>query len=175
LYATLTNLSNRNKDAKPNHATLTATANLMGQGQIDATFQLPYRENEPYIAQGKIGKMSLDQLNPPLQNLAFIRVQSGTLEGLTFNFSYTDKVSTGRLTINYQNLKIESLKKEKSTVVNDLKTLLINTVLKNDKDKGVPLEKRTGTISFERDRKRQIFNYWWKSLFSGIKSSVLDN
>jgi hypothetical protein len=175
LYATLTNMSNRNKDAKPDHATLTATAKLMGQGQIDATFQLPYSESEPYFAKGTIGKMSLDQLNPPLQNLAFIRVQSGTLEGLTFNFSYTDKVSTGKLTINYQNLKIDGLKKEKSTVINDLKTLLINTVIKNDKDKGVPIEKRTGSIDFERDRKRQIFNYWWKSLFSGIKSSVLDN
>lgn len=175
LNATLTNLTNRNQGSKSDHATLTATAKVMGHGQIDATFQLPYREGEPYLAEGKIGKMSLDHINPPLQNLAFIRVKSGTLEGLAFNFSYTDKASTGRVTINYQNLKIDGLKKEKSAVSNDLKTLLINTVIKNDKDKGVPLEKRTGVVGFERDRKRQIFNYWWKSLFSGIKSSVMDS
>lgn len=174
LNASLTNLTNRNRGRKSDHATLSATAKVMGQGQIDATFQLPYREGEPYLAEGKIGKMSLEYINPPLQNLAFIRVKSGTLEGLAFNFSYTDKESTGRVTINYQNLKIDGLKKEKSAVSNDLKTLLINTVIKNDKDKGVPIEKRTGTVGFERDRKRQIFNYWWKSLFSGIKSSVMD-
>jgi hypothetical protein len=102
-------------------------------------------------------------------------VQSGNLNNLYFKFTYTDKVSNGRVTINYEDLKIDGLKKEKNPVINDLKTLLINTVLKNDKDKSVPMEKRTGTIEFERDRQRQIFNYWWKSLFSGIKSSVLEN
>lgn len=173
LNAILTNLTNRD-GGEVDHATLAASAKLMGHGRIDATFQLPYREGEPYLAKGKIGEMSLDHLNQPLQNLAFIRVQSGTLQGLAFNFSYTDKASTGKVTINYQDLKIDGLKKEKSTVINDLKTLLINTVIKNDKDKDVPLEKRTGNIDFERDRMRQIFNYWWKSLFSGIKSSVMD-
>jgi hypothetical protein len=175
LNATLTNVRNRNEVDKPEYATLKASAKLMGEGLIDATFQLPYREGDPYLAEGKIGKMSLDFLNPPLQNLAFIQIQSGTLQGLAFNFSYTDIASTGRVTINYENLKIEGLKKEKSTVINDLKTFLINTVIKNDKDKEVPIEKRTGKVDFERDRKRQIFNYWWKSLFSGIKSSVMDS
>jgi len=77
--------------------------------------------------------------------------------------------------INYEDLKFKGLKKEKSREKDDLKTLLINTIVRNDKDKDVPREKRTGTISFERDRKRQIFNFWWKSLLSGIKGSVLNN
>ena len=174
LNATLTNMRNRNERDNPKYATLVASAKLMGQGLINATFQLPYREGEPYLAEGTIGKMSLDHLNAPLQNLAFIRVQSGTLQGMTFNFSYTDKASTGRVTINYEELKIESLKKEKSIVINDLMTFLINTVIKNDKNKEVPIEERTGKVDFERDRQRQIFNYWWKSLFSGIKSSIMD-
>lgn len=174
LTATLTNLSNRAYQNKPDHATLVASAKLMGQGLIEATFQLPFKD-EPYYAEGKIGKMALNHLNPPLQKLAFIRIESGTLNNLNFKFNYTDRVSNGRLTINYENLKIEGLKKERSAVINDLKTLLINTVVKNNKDKSVPMEKRTGTIEFERDRKRQVFNYWWKSLFSGIKSSVLEN
>ncbi len=175
LTALLTNISNRKNSRKTKHATLKANAKLMGQAEIDATFELPYDEGENYFAKGTIGKMSLDHLNPPLQNLAFVRIQSGTLEGLTFQFNYNDKISSGKVTINYNDLKIDGLKKEKSTVINDLKTLLINTVIKNDKDKEVPLEKRTGTVDFERDRKRQIFNFWWKSLFSGIKSSVMDS
>ena len=145
----------------------------MGQGQIDATFQLPYRENEPYFAKGTIGKMSLDQLNP-LYRICFYPCTIRQLRRPHFQFQLYGQSVDRTLTINYQNLKIDGLKKEKSAVINDLKTLLINTVLKNDKDKGVPLEKRTGNIGFERDKNRQIFNYWWKSLFSGIKSSVLD-
>jgi hypothetical protein len=30
---------------------------------------------------------------------------------------------------------------------------------------------RTGTVEFYRDTRRSIFNYWWKSVFSGIKSA----
>lgn len=175
LNANLTNISNRKDSRKTNTATLKASAKLMGQAEINATFELPYDKDQQYVATGTIGKMSLDHLNPPLQNLAFVRIESGTLEGITFNFVYNDKESSGKVTINYKDLKIDGLKKEKSTVINDLKTLLINTIIKNDKDKEVPLEKRTGTVDFERDRKRQIFNFWWKSLFSGIKSSVMDS
>jgi hypothetical protein len=38
-------------------------------------------------------------------------------------------------------------------------------------DEDVARDKRTGTIEFYRDQKRSIFNYWWKSVFSGIKSA----
>lgn len=174
LQATLTNLSNRTYQNKPAYATLTASASLMGKGQIQASFFLPIEDKTPYHAEGKISKMSLHHLNPALENLAFISIESGRLNEINFNFDYTDKDSNGELTINYQDLKINGLKKEKSVVINDLKTFLINTVVKNDKDKGIPTEKRTGTIAFERDKKRQIFNYWWKSLLSGIKASVLN-
>jgi Domain of Unknown Function (DUF748) len=175
LNATMTNLSNRSYYNKPDHASLKASARLMGQGLIEASFQLPFEQDKSYHAEGKIGKLALHHLNPPLENLAFINIESGTLNEMNFSFDYTDKSSNGKLTINYENLKINGLKKEKTSVINELKTLLINTVVKNDKDKSVPTERRTGTIEFERDRKRQVFNFWWKSLFSGIKSSVLEN
>ena len=104
--------------------------------------------------------MSLHHLNPVLENLAFIRIESGRLNALNFDFDYNDKASKGSLTINYQDLKITGLKKEKSKDESDMKTFLINTIVKNDKDKNMPIDKRTGTIEFERDRKRQIFNFW---------------
>ncbi len=175
LNATLTNLGNRTYYNKPDHASLIASARLMGHGLIEASFRLPFEQGKPYHAEGKMGKLDLHHLNPPLESLAFINIESGILNEINFNFDYNDRSSNGKVTINYENLKINGLKKEKSTVINELKTLLINTVVKNDKDKSVPTEKRTGTIDFERDRKRQVFNFWWKSLFSGIKSSVLEN
>ncbi|WP_276372566.1 DUF748 domain-containing protein [Chryseolinea sp. H1M3-3] len=174
LNASFSNVVNRSYYNRPAHCTLTASARLMGKGQIEASFILPFDEKKPYHAEGKVHSMDLHHLNQPLENLAFISIETGKLNQINFNFDYTETSSNGRLTINYVDLKINGLKKEKSAVINDLKTLLINTVLKNDKDKSTPVEKRTGTISFERDKKRQIFNYWWKSLFSGIKNSVLD-
>jgi hypothetical protein len=174
LNATIRNVSNRIYYNKPKFATLKASAKLMGKGLIQASFYLPI-DDSPYRAEGKIGSMNLSYLNRVLENLAFISIESGRLNELYFNFTYTDRSSTGSLMINYADLKIRGLKKERSAETNDLKSFLINTLIKNDKDKDTPAEKRTGNISFERDRKRQIFNYWWKSLLSGIKGSVLEN
>ena len=174
LQATLVNVSNKAYQNKPHHATLEASAKIMGKGLIQASFTLPLDENKQYHAKGKISQMSLLHLNPALENLAFIKIESGRLNTLNFDFDYNDKSSNGTLTINYEDLKITGLKKEKSHDESDIKTFLINTIVKNDKDKNVPTEKRTGAIEFERDRKRQIFNFWWKSLLSGIKASVLN-
>jgi hypothetical protein len=173
LQATLVNLSNKAYQNK-HDATLEASAKIMGKGLIQASFTLPLDENKQYHAKGTIGRMSLLHLNPALENLAFIRIESGRLNALNFDFGYNDKFSKGTLTINYQDLKITGLKKEKSLDESDMKTFLINTIIKNDKDKSMPTDKRTGTIEFERDRRRQIFNFWWKSLLSGIKASVLN-
>lgn len=174
LQATLVNLSNKAYQNRPPYATLEASAKIMGKGLIQATFTLPLDESKQYHAKGKISQMSLLHLNPVLENLAFIRIESGRLNALNFDFDYNDRSSKGSLTINYEDLKITGLKKEKSKDESDIKTFLINTVVKNDKDKDVPIDKRTGAIEFERDRKRQIFNFWWKSLLSGIKASVLN-
>jgi hypothetical protein len=172
LNATISNVSNRTYYNKSKYAKLEASAKLMGRGLIEASFLLPLVENQPYHAKGKITNMSLHHLNPALENLAFVSIEEGKLNALNFNFDYNDKVSNGTLIINYENLKMKGLKKQKETIENELKTFLLNTFLKSDKDKTVPTAKRTGEISFERDTKRQVFNFWWKSLYSGIKETL---
>lgn len=172
LQAILSNISNRTYYNKPKHATLKASTKLMGKGKLEASFELPIGGGN-YRATGRLNGLALSYLNPMLENLAFISVESGRLNEMTFNFDYNDKISNGTLTINYRDLKIRGLKKQAKEEKNDLKSLVINTIIKTDKDSKTPIEKRTGTISFERDQQRQIFNFWWKSLLSGVKSSVL--
>ena len=114
LQATLVNLSNKAYQNK-HDATLEASAKIMGKGLIQASFILPLDEKKQYHAKGTIGRMSLLHLNPALENLAFIRIESGRLNALNFDFGYNDKFSKGTLTINYQDLKITGLKKRKVT------------------------------------------------------------
>jgi hypothetical protein len=174
LQAKLNNITNRSYYNKSKYATLVASSKLLGKGLIQATFLLPIQDRLSYHAKGNISGFYVHHLNPILENLAFMRVESGKLNEMEFSFDYNDRYSSGALTINYQDLKITGLKKEKNKIISELKTFLLNTVVKNDKDKTMPVENRTGTITFERDQRRQIFNFWWKSLLSGIKNSVLN-
>src|SRR5690606_16689876 len=106
LQALFTNISNRTYYNKPNHAILKASTNLMGKGKLEATFQLPIGGGN-YRATGRLNGFALSHLNPVLENLAFISVETGRLNEMEFDFNYNDKVSNGNLTINYRDLKIK--------------------------------------------------------------------
>ncbi|MFZ6008957.1 MAG: hypothetical protein ACOYXT_01320, partial [Bacteroidota bacterium] len=70
-------------------------------------------------------------------------------------------------------LKLALLKEENGDVKEDkLRSLIVNAfVVRKNMDEKLSEEKRSGTIMFYRDNSRSIFNFWWKSLFSGIKSA----
>ena len=172
LNATLTHLNNRDSSAQ-GKATLIASAKLMGKGLITATFLLPYGKQQ-YRAEGHVRNLPLPALNRAMENMAFVNIESGKLNDLYFNFYYNDDHSKGSILVNYQDLKINGLTKEKQSHASEFKTWLINLFIKNDKDRTVSEAKRLGVIDFERDKRKAIFNVWWKSLLSGLKSSVLD-
>lgn len=173
LDAVFTGLNNHYYANRSRFASLYASGFLMGKGRIDAVFEFPVDGSSTYRAKGKIGSMDLQHLNNILENLGHIRIETGQLNEMTFAFDYTDKASSGALQINYENLKMTSLNSDKEASTNEFKTLVINSVIKNSKDEKTDAEKRTGAIEFERDQQKFIFNFWWKSILSGIKSSVL--
>lgn len=174
LRANAANLTNRTTDVKQKQSVLHVTSRVMQQGNIAVDFTLPYGKSQVYNATGKISNLRLDRLNPILESLAFVRVESGRLNALNFNFDYDDRASNGNILINYEDLKLAGLTKDKESKENDVKSLALGLFVRKDKDRDVPIEKRSGKIYYERDRRRAVFNIWVKSLFSGIKSSVVD-
>jgi hypothetical protein len=173
LNATLTHVNNRDS-SEQGKATVIASAKLMGKGLITSTLTLPYGKQQSYHAEGHIRNLPLTALNRALENMAFVTIVSGRLNDLYFNFSYNDVRSHGSVLVNYEDLKIHGFTKENQSRGSEFKSWIINLFIKNDKDKTVSKAKRSGVIDFERHRRKAIFNFWWKSLLSGIKSSVLD-
>jgi hypothetical protein len=155
-------------------ADLAVTAQVMGRGALEAAFTLPYDTTASYHAKGNVRDLEMSLLNPIVENLLFTRISSGKLNALYFDFDYNDYKSTGSILLNYEDLKVEALKKQKRRERNELKSAFLNVLLKKTKDRDVAQEKRTGTIDFDRNRKRAIFHYWWKSLQSGLASSVVN-
>jgi hypothetical protein len=162
INAAISRFSNRN-DTLTTQALLKATGALMGVGKIDVTFSFPLDGSPIYTSTGSIMRMPLEKLNPVLENLVRLKVTSGQLNSLKFNFDYTDLRSTGTLEINYENLRMEGLNK-KNESTNELKTLLISAVIKKDKDQSLSRLDRTGSIHIDRERKRKIFKVWWNSI-----------
>ena len=169
LNASIFNLTN-DTTSIIDHVDLDVETTFMNTGLLKASFDLPLRKGKRYTANGSLSGFPLPELNPAVEPLAKMRIESGAMKLLSFQFTYDDLSSLGEVEMNYENLKILSLKeKEKKTIVDKLKTFLINTFIAKNKNENTPEENRKGTIEFTRDPKRSIFNYWWKSLFTGVK------
>jgi hypothetical protein len=154
-------------------AFLEASSSFMGKGKLVMTCQFS-NTKEPAIVKGSLSNFPLVSMNDMLGPQAKIQVESGTMLKLNFSFKFNDIRSDGAVDMSYKDLRIASLRKDKDkdkAVRNNLLTLAINTFIKDDAGRYVTGEKQTGVILFYRDRKKAIFNYWWKSVFSGIKSS----
>jgi len=146
----------------------------MNSGRINATFLFPLDGSATYQAEGTVSKMSFDKLNPILKSAADVEVESGYMNNLIFNFNYTDRVSRGKLEVDYEDLHILVLDKNKSTT-NEFKTLLVNAFVKTNMNKDKSPVHKTAEINIERDRNRFIFNVWTKSVLDGLKNSMLKN
>lgn len=163
----LLGLSNRTQTP----AVLNATGSFMKTGMIEAEFTFPVDTIKEYTAKGKVSNVPFQELNTMTGAAADIEFKSGLLNNLYFNFAYNDYKSLGEIQLNYKDLKVVSLNEDKS--VQKIKSAVINLLLRDTKNKSTPIEARKGKIDFDRDRKRFIFNLWWKSLQSGLKDSIL--
>lgn len=176
LAATFAGISTESKNPDKNaFATLVADCKVMNSGMLHAVFKMPLNNTINYEATGSVRNMDLTSLNPSLGNLTRISIRSGILSDLRFNFSYNTNVSTGEVLIAYEGLKLQAFKKDKGHEVNKILSAAINAIIKSDKDKTVDKTKRTGVIDIERDKKRFVFQFWWKSLLDGLQSTFLNN
>lgn len=170
LQATISTVHNL-KDWREN-MTMEAHAKFMGAGDLHVRGIFPYNTAMAYRITGSLKEFPLTHLNGMLGPAVSARIESGNMTNLKFHFVYNMLRSDGEVELNYENLKITSLKENKKNeqAVSLLKTLLLNTfIVKKDMNGEVEKDKRTGVILFYRDTKRSIFNYWWKSLLSGLK------
>lgn len=172
VYAVLSNIKNGEEKGQ---AHLHAHASLMGRGKIAVSVTFPLSRNKRSSLSGSLENFPLPKINPMLTPSTNLKIESGNMKKLSFNFWFNAVRSDGEIELNYKDLKLISFKEEqknKRVEKDNLKTFIMNTfVFRKNMDEDLPEEKRTGTVMFLRDNNRSIFNFWVKSLLSGIKSA----
>lgn len=111
-------------------------------------------------------------LNPVLEPLAMVSIRSGRVDKFNFDFAADNKQAIGQLFFGYNNLRISVLElKDGNTKEARFASFIANSLLlrsKNPRGK----ELLPDEISFQRDQKRSVLNYWWKSIFSGVRNTL---
>lgn len=188
ITATVLHLNN-DRSLAQGETILKAKCAFMSKGSVELVAVMPWQEEKNCTVEGNLKNFNLENINPLLEPLANMKIESGIMKRLHFKYAYNSTRADGEVALNYENLKVisykddEKLEKDKKRKRNrnkdpedlkkdNLKSFIINAfVIRKNMDESVPEEKRTGTILFYRDTSKSLFNYWWKSVFSGVKAA----
>jgi hypothetical protein len=154
---------------------LNANALLMGKGQLSILLKARIFDNQNTFAiNGTLSGMEASELNPILEKSASISITSGKINTMNFGFSANNTKATGNMKLLYEGLKFDMMNKQTgktTTFKEQLKSLIANIiVIESNPMPGE--EARPGIIEYERDPERYIFGYFFRSLLSGIKTTV---
>lgn len=172
LSADLTNITNIDQQLKKHGSPMMkAKTNVMGEGKLNATFKFPMDGLTQYI-NGRLSSMDMTTLNNAVVPMAFVRIDHGQILGMDFDMYLKRNRSSGTVKLRYKDLKVSLLKKKskKENLGKKMISFLANTIKIKSSNTGKDL--RDGTIDFKRIKRKSTFNYWWKSLSSGLKGNV---
>lgn len=168
--AVCTGINNRVKSSKPVLSLLRVKGQFMGDGLVEAVFELPLNDPAIYTAQGSISKMNLLTLNPVLALSTNLQIKSGYVNQFRFQFDYSDYSSRGNVDITYRDLQFTNKLKTQSNALSWENVLIRNATYRSSN-----LLSSSGVIDIERNRKKWIFNIWWESIKEGLRNSVIED
>lgn len=177
IKATIYNISNDSiYKTKEAFISMKAEALLMGKSKMNV--QLKARLFDPsntFSLKGMLAPIKVKELNPILEKNAFLNANSAQIDKVNFNLVGNDTKATGELVMLYRGLDI-SVKDKDNDDQMDMKEQFLSFIVNKGALDSNPLPKeevRVGIIDFERDPTKFIFNYWVKSILTGVKSSVI--
>jgi hypothetical protein len=169
----LSPLINHPTSSDPAYMTMNVKGSIMGSGTAHGVIMMPLQKNTPYHIKGAIERLELTSLNSSSENLGKIRIKSGFLDFLSFDFTMTEQRSTGKIIGAYHHLIIQQLKKhtDEKNVADFASFALRHAIIPLDKDASLPERKRTGKVNYQRDPTRMVSYYFLQSLLTGVKKS----
>ncbi|TWF42925.1 uncharacterized protein DUF748 [Chitinophaga polysaccharea] len=171
LQLSVTPFINHPTPSDPDHMELHMEGAIMGSGTIKTTISLPYNPAKDYYVNGAIDNLDVTTLNPSAENLGNFHVESGLLNHLAFQFSFNDEKASGKVVGEYHNLVLDKLKGQQKKIAPFPSFMLKHVIIPKNKDKSLPVDRRTGTIDYKFDHTRALSFYLLKSLLSGIEAS----
>ena len=173
IVSQIKNISNFNPE---DTLTVNAKAFFGNKASLDVKLEFPMEENDnSFLCNGELNSFPASTLNTMLPYVAGVKADDGYINYVKFNFHATKNSSTGTVAMNYKDLKVAVVDivdgKTQNTGKKIVSMLANAFIVKSD----VPSKKDDRTsakIFYVRDPERFIFNYSWKSIFSGVKKVV---
>ncbi len=176
LSGTITHISNFPSLWRKNNMKMTLKGRLMKKASLNVQLVFPLAAiSDTFYFSGAVnGPVPFSVFNPAIYPAAGLKFSGGVLEKLTFRGSANPEYSSGTMTMLYHDLYIQAMKKKDTQTSNKFLSWSANSlVLKNNPRKGEGKEAKAASMFFQRDVERGFGNFFWKTLFSGMKATML--
>lgn len=157
---------------------LKADALLMGKGKMTILLKgRLFDRNNTFSMNGTLSNLEAKELNPILEKNAFVYATSGNIDAMNFSYTANNTKATGEMTMLYHGLDV-TIKNKQTDDTTGFRERFISFIANRRildsnpiRDKKV----RVGIIDYERDPERFLFHYCYKSILSGITSSLTNS
>ncbi|TVR28504.1 MAG: hypothetical protein EA390_11850 [Balneolaceae bacterium] len=148
-----------------------ANARFMEASNLVAEFEFYPSEMGNHSVTASLSEMEFMELNSTLENLALVRVIDGNLKSLLLSFQADDNRATGEMTLIYENLELRFLDDEMAQGnISRIKSFIAKTFAIHSSNNDEEL--RLGMVDYEREKDRSMFNFWWRSIETGLMDTV---
>jgi hypothetical protein len=174
--ATICKISNDTTyKTEPAYLKLNANALFMGKGKVAIVLESRiFDPRNTFTIEGRLSGMDASDLNPLLENIAYLTITSRKINEVNFSISANNSKATGHLNLLYEQLAFEIMPAqpgEAPAAVDQAKLMIANLIVLESNP--MPGEKvRPGRIEYKRDPEKFLFGYFVKALLSGIKASA---
>ena len=168
----VTNIAERIKINATLH--LNVKARFLNSADIVTEWLLPLNKiDTAFTVSGNMGGMAATILNSITEPLGMVSVKKGKINNVVFDIKGNNYKSRGHTTFLYNDLSVTVLKMNENDELKKrgLLSLLANTLIANNNPKNN--NTYIGEIDFTRDTQKSFFNLLWKSIFNGVKNTVM--
>jgi len=148
---------------------------MMGKAKMEGEFRFPMQSpTDTFYFNGKTGRVDMTLFNPMVSKVAPVKIKSGVVDSVNIHWMRGNNTyATGILDLYYQGLQIELLHVKKNflnKVGTDIMQILVNMAVPQENPGYFGIHRR-GYIWNHRNEEKGYFNFFWKSILEGLKSS----
>ncbi len=172
----ITNVTNYPYLWQKNKLEVKLKAWLMQQAPLEVRFVFPLAaKNDTFYYRGVVyGPIPFSVFNPAIYPATGLKFIGGVLDKINFRGSANPVYASGTMTMLYRNLDLQAVKKKDHHAANKLLSWGINSFLrKNNPRKGPGKKAKTVSMFVQRNVEKGFGNFFWKTLFSGLKATML--
>lgn len=161
--------------AKNRFLTADIQSRFMNNGNLQIHFSFDMDDKlGAFSYKGALTNMNAQALNPLTKPLAMIEISSGNFRKLSFNVNADEYRARGNVQFYYTDLAVNILLKQEegNQSGNRVVNTLANKFIINDSNPDANEKFHPGPINYKRPLTASFFNFFWKSLFEGVKASA---